>query len=349
MDDPRAVAVQVLDQYGVSAAGLRPLGSGLINLTWLVDGADGQRRVLQRVAQLFPAEVNLDIDVIARRLNVGRTLVPGVLPTGTGALWVEAGGWTWRLMNWLPGDCHDYLQSPVQAASAGELLASFHRGLDGLQHSFANPRLGVHDTARHLATLRQALTAHADHPRFDHVAPIAREILHRAEELPELPILADRIVHGDPKINNMLFDSKRGVATALVDLDTVGPMPLPLELGDAMRSWCNPAGEDGRSGAFSRELFAAALAGYARVAGDWILPAEIAAIAPATETITIELAARFCADALNESYFGWDASRFATRGEHNELRAAGQLRLALSFAEQRDTLVAAARQAFAQT
>jgi len=80
------------------------------------------------------------------------------------------------------------------------------------------------------------------------------------------------------------------------------------------------------------------LAGYAAAAGDWIEPIEIRAILPATETIIVELAARFCADAFNENYFGWDATRFASRSEHNEVRAAGQLSLARSFAAQREDL-----------
>ena len=43
--------------------------------------------------------------------------------------------------------------------------------------------------------------------------------------------------------------------------------------------------------------------------------------------VSVELAARFAADALNESYFGWDATRFPGRGEHSLLRARGQFSL----------------------
>ena len=35
-----------------------------------------------------------------------------------------------------------------------------------------------------------------------------------------------------------------------------------------------------------------------------------------------QLAARFCADALNESYFGWDQTRFPTASAHNQATAA---------------------------
>ncbi|MGI9329466.1 MAG: phosphotransferase enzyme family protein, partial [Gammaproteobacteria bacterium] len=309
----------VLAAYGCAKASLEPLGNGLINLTWLVRTADGQPCVLQRVADIFPAEINRDIAVVADTLAQRGVQAPGVVPCLSGQLWVEEAGYNWRMLTWLKGRCYESLSSSLQARSAGALLARFHRALDGLDHEFANPRLGVHDTARHLSALRDALVNHPAHPRRAQIAPLAESILAAAASLPVLPPSRDRIVHGDPKINNMLFDESSGEASSLVDLDTVGLMPLPLELGDALRSWCNPTGENGRLGEFSAELFAAALTGYAAAAGDWIEAAEIRAIMPATETIIIELAARFCADAFNENYFGWDASRFTTRSEHNEV------------------------------
>jgi hypothetical protein len=53
-------------------------------------------------------------------------------------------------------------------------------------------------------------------------------------------------------------------------------------------------------------------------------------------TIAAELCLRFLTDALEERYFGFDASRFATRGEHNLARARGQLELAKSLVAQLD-------------
>jgi Ser/Thr protein kinase RdoA (MazF antagonist) len=336
----------VLAHFSLEDAALAPLGSGLINLTWLVSRGAGERYVLQRVASIFPPDINRDIDVVTRRLLERGVTVPRIISTRDGALWVWRDEHSWRLTTWLPGDCHDALATVEQARSAGLLLARFHAALADLEHSFANPRLGVHDTRRHLAALRDALRAHGSHPRYGQVAPLAAAILDAAGKLPPMPVTADRIVHGDPKINNMLFAAD-GAACALVDLDTVGRMPLPLELGDALRSWCNPAGEDGRSGQFSAALFSGALAGYAEAARGWITADEVQAIVLATETIILELAARFCADALNERYFGWNPAQFATRGEHNEQRAAGQLSLARSFAGQRDSLVRCVSDAFA--
>ena len=62
--------------------------------------------------------------------------------------------------------------------------------------------------------------------------------------------------------------------------------------------------------------------------GDLALDAETRrALVLGVEWVSLELAARFAADALLESYFGWDARRFPGRGEHNLVRAQGQLSL----------------------
>ena len=49
------------------------------------------------------------------------------------------------------------------------------------------------------------------------------------------------------------------------------------------------------------------------------------------EWISLELAARFAADALRENYFGWDPTRFPSRGAHNLVRARGQWALHEAF------------------
>ncbi len=322
---------RVLAAYSLDDAQCAPLGHGLINLTMLVTAPDGRRFVLQRVNPLFPAEVNLDIDVVTRRLAEAGLITPRLVSAVDDRLWLELDDGVWRLLTFIDGDVYDRVQNAAQAGAAGALLARFHRTLDGLQHRFANPRLGVHDTSRHLARLRSALSDHRTHPRYRDVQPLAQQILELAGRLDRIRPVPDRIVHGDPKINNMLFDRATGTGRALVDLDTVGMMPLPLELGDAFRSWCNPAGEDGCSGEFSVELFGAGLEGYVSVAAGWLTPDELAEVVPSTWTIVVELAARFCADALYENYFGWDPGRFSSRSEHNQVRAAGQLGLAKSL------------------
>ena len=141
----------------------------------------------------------------------------------------------------------------------------------------------------------------------------------------------------------MRFEGARAVA--LIDLDTLGRGTLDAELGDAFRSWCNPASEDATDAVFDLALFDAGVRGYAEGARGDATPDEVRSIAPGVDRICLELAARFAADALSESYFGWDATRFATRGEHNLLRARGQAALARAVRDLRseaDAIVSAA-------
>ncbi|MCK6371232.1 MAG: phosphotransferase [Gammaproteobacteria bacterium] len=326
----------VLEAYGAAGAVLRPLGAGLINQTFLVDGGEHGRFVLQRLHPIFPPEVNEDIDAVTRHLEAQGLVTPRLLRTRAGALWVEHAKETWRALTWIEGVGLERLGNRDQAREAGDALGRFHRAVSGLRHEFRNTRPGVHDTALHLANLRKALETRRDHPRYAVVEAQARRVFAAARELKALPQLAPRVVHGDPKLNNILFTPDATRALCLVDLDTLGRMALPLELGDAFRSWCNPAGEDLGGARFSLDFFAAALDGYAAQARGFITGDEWRSILTGTLTIYVELAARFCADALNESYFGWNPDAFASRSEHNEARAESQLDAARSLMEQRE-------------
>jgi Ser/Thr protein kinase RdoA (MazF antagonist) len=345
MPDKDLPPPQMLRAWGLADARVSPLGSGLINRTWLI-AAGTDRRVMQQVNPLFPPAVNEDIRVVSGHLRARGMVAPELIPAADGSYWQLHEGGVYRLMSWVAGTSHERLDTVAQAQEAGALLARFHRALDDCRHEFRSARVGVHDTPRHLANLRGALAAHRGHPQYSVVSPLAAEILAQAAALEPLPGLPARLVHGDPKINNILFDPRSDKALCLIDLDTLGRMPLPLELGDAFRSWCNPRGEDDRGSAFSLQLFRGAVEGYAAGAAGWITPAEYSAIVPATLTIYLELAARFCADALNESYFGWDASRYPSRSLHNQVRAASQLAAARSLLDMRGAAEEVVRSVF---
>ncbi len=343
--DELAVARTVLAHYGLDDALLEPVTSGLINRTFTVATGEGIQWILQRVNPIFPPSVHEDIDAVTRHLADKNLLTPHLVASVDNKLSVRAQGRVWRLLTYIVGSCYNTLASKEQAHSAGALLARFHAALADLKHEFKNPRAGVHDTARHLRVLAETLAGKRDHPRFQNVAPLAREILELADHLPPLPSVNDRIVHGDPKISNVVFTSDGSQALCLIDLDTLTNMPLPLELGDAFRSWCNPEGEDTRDAEFSLPLFEAAIQGYAS-SNAALTDEEWRSIVPATQVILIELAARFCADALNERYFGWDPDHYGTRGEHNEVRAAGQIAVAHSLDAQQVQAVAIVERAF---
>lgn len=327
--------------WGLDPATIRPLGTGLINRTFLARTPDGTPRVLQQLNPMFPDAVNEDIEAVTAHLAARGLLTPRLLRTRDGRLSVAGAGGGWRAMTYIPGRVLDAVGSPAEAAGAGRLLARFHRALDDLEHDFRHRRPPVHEPARHLAALAAALAAHPEHRLYDAARALAAQIFAAADALPALPATPARIVHGDPKISNLVFAPDRPDALCMLDLDTLGRMPLPFELGDAMRSWCSVSSEDEPEGQFCAARFAAAVGGYAEEAAGWWTGTERGAVLPATAAIQVELAARFCADSLNESYFGWNPARFPGRGEHNLARARGQLALHRALRDQWDSLAAA--------
>lgn len=341
-----SLLAEVLAHYGFTLHSAERAGHGLINATWVVRDPAGATAVLQRLHPIFGSEVNARINAVADRLARTGLLCPRVLASRGGDLEVTREQATWRLLTYIEGMTLDTLSSPEIAAEAGAMLARFHAALHDADPLPGLRESTVHGLDRHLQRLRHALGRHRDHREFARIETFANSLFEAAANAPRVPATRLRVVHGDPKISNFLFN-RDGHALCLVDLDTIGLMPLVYELGDALRSWCNPAGEDTVATTFSLPLLQGAIAGYADAAAGFIDADEVRGIVPGIESIYIELAARFCTDALEESYFAWDPARFDSHCAHNLVRARGQLHAAQALAAVRETASRIVQESFA--
>jgi len=348
LEVPPAGVMAAWDAAGLVVERVR---GGLINATFLVRGADGEPLlVLQRLHPIFGADVNLDIEAVTEHLAAAGLVTPRLLRTASGERWVEHDGAVWRALSYIDGLSMHRMADADHAGAAGELVGRFHRALADLEYEFAFQRAGVHDTAAHLGVLARAVLA-AD-PGDEEVAQavsLGREILDAGARLPPLGDLPRRAVHGDLKVSNILFARAGSPARAvcLIDLDTMGRMSIAYEMGDALRSWCNPEGEDTSDTRFDLDRFGAAVRGYAVGLGGLLSAAEVASLAAGLETVCVELAARFCVDAFEDRYFGWDPDRFPSRRHHNLVRARGQLALGRAVAAARGSARDAVAAAFA--
>lgn len=328
---------RVVEAYDLAGATIVPVTVGLINQTFEVTLRSGDKRVVQRLHEIFAGEVCLDLEALSARVEAAGLTTPRLVRTRSGEAFVSDAGETWRAITFIPGRTVSVVERPALAHEAAKLAGRFHAALAGVEHRFHFTRSGVHDTAAHLARLTRWRDEGRGRPGHEVNAAIADAILEHARTIEPLPALPTRIVHGDLKISNVRFDESLTHAVALLDLDTLAEGTLAFELGDALRSWAQRGAESEADASADVAIVEAAMRGYA-ASGFPITKQERASIVLGFETIAMELAARFAIDAWEDRYFGWDTTRFASRVDHDRARARGQLALARSVRRHRAEL-----------
>jgi Ser/Thr protein kinase RdoA (MazF antagonist) len=312
---------------------IEPLGQGLINLSYRVRAGD-RDWVLQRInGEVFPhperimSNLQLLTERSAEAGHLGLKL-PGLALGRDGAPFVRAtDGAIWRLMELIPDAVGlTRLETPDQAREVGALLGRFHRLAAELPRDRLQVSLpGFHYTpsylARHLR-VRESTTA-ADGGDGTVLADCFKRIdarlgLTRAlEDARSAGLIGERVIHGDPKLDNILFDATGRRALALIDLDTVQPGLIQQDLGDCLRSCCNRSGESPQDQGrvhFDLELCAVILGAYGEETRGLLGPGDREVLYDSIRLLPFELALRFLTDHLEgDRYF-----RVAHRGENLE-------------------------------
>ncbi|MEM7065471.1 MAG: aminoglycoside phosphotransferase family protein [Cyanobacteria bacterium P01_B01_bin.77] len=336
---------------------IRPLGSGNINDTYLVELVGAESFVLQRInTEVFPRPLQVMDNLCQFASHAHQRLtqppfnrrweVPTVLKTRTGHHWVDGDGQVWRGLSFVSGTTtFDTIQDPNHAAEIGYGLSCFHSLLSDLPTTGLVDTLpGFHITPHYLGqydavvtqTLNQDHSLSLEEQHCCNLVATHRgqlSVLEDAKDEGHLPL---RSIHGDPKINNILIDTHTGQAVSLIDLDTVKPGLVHYDIGDCLRSSCNPLGEEThqwQAVTFDLELCVAVLRGYLSGASHFLDAIEYDYIYDAIWLITFELGLRFFSDHLaGDIYFK------TQRPQHNLQRALVQFQLAESISAQKQTI-----------
>ena len=240
---------------GGSIHDIRPYGDGLINDTYVVTVGDGaaHKVILQRINdQVFsePRRImeNLRIllDHIHRRQSQkggdDRCLrLPDLYPARNGGDFVvDNDGAVWRAMTFIDNArAYACITHAAQAEEVGAALGCFHILVSDLDPGKLRDSLrGFHDTPRYLelfagASERYGKQALSGALQQCYVFIDERRMLVDAlEKAKRDGELSPRTVHGDPKLDNFLFDQSTGKVVSLIDLDTVQPGLLLYDIGD---------------------------------------------------------------------------------------------------------------------
>lgn len=336
---------------------LRQHGSGNVNDTYMAvfrTAFSEQRFILQRIRKsIFPQpevimrNMRVITDHCHRKIESGAESadriwqIPKIIETVEGHDFVtEPSGDIWRAITHIASaKSYEKVQNLEHALESGYVLGHFQRmisDIDIAKLDYALP--GFHVTPGYLAQMDAALATPEGQARLNASAEAKRCLLaiesrraqcHVLQNALERGELCLRPTHGDPKVGNIMIDEETAKGTSMIDLDTVQPGLIHYDLGDCLRSGCNPAGEEAadlQSVVFDTDLFSALYRGYMTQAKDFLTENDHKYLFDAIHLIPLELAIRFFADYLAGDVY------FKTRYPgHNLRRALVQIRLTESI------------------
>jgi len=304
-DQPLTEAARALSGGWRLTAGFSPLGEGHINETLLVDVGSAQRFVLQRISHTVFADPEQVMTNLVRVLDHFRhldvALVPALVPTASGG-WSfvdDAGGW-WRLWEYVPGGRSlSRTTDPALCRAAGEAFGRFQRLLAGLPGPDLAPVIpGFLELDGYLRTFDAALSA----PGADAAVADACDGMTFVDEHRALAGRFPRqhdLIHGDCKLNNLLFAAGSPEVLAVLDLDTVMSGHWAWDLGDLTRSVLLGL-EDGETAAAALVLDAL-IRGFAEGSGR---SPEVGTVIDAAVYVAFMLGIRFLTDHIQgDRYF----------------------------------------------
>ncbi|MGN1225602.1 MAG: phosphotransferase enzyme family protein [Candidatus Cryptobacteroides sp.] len=262
---------------------IRPLGSGLINDTYLALTSK-RKYVLQRINDSIFKDVDLlqkNITAVTSHIryklqergveDIDRKVLtflpirselesPSEQPPKT--YLQDSKGSYWRLSLYIE-DSYTYLTvNPEYSKVAGRSFGEFESMLVDLKEPLGETIPDFHNMSLRIKQLREAVAADPQ-GRYRRAQSQSEPSAEQGGGLVELVELAEknaermcsaqlwheqgrlpkRICHCDTKVNNMLFD-RDGKVLCVIDLDTVMPSFVFSDYGDFLRTAANPVPED---------------------------------------------------------------------------------------------------------
>lgn len=324
-------------QFSPVISEIKPLGNGLINDTFLVI-TPASPFVLQRInADVFPVPeqimanlVQLNQHIVQKPSTAVKLQIPELLKTITQQdFFRDDNGDIWRALRFIThSESLEALDSLAIAAQVGFALGHFHRLVSDLNPERLHDTLpSFHIAPDYLQYYQRVLQQATVFPEQAYCADFIAQhqtITEDLETAKQQGLLKLRVIHGDPKLNNFLFDKHSGKIISLVDLDTVKPALVHYDIGDCLRSCCHQASDE-----FDLAVCAVILENYLSEAGAFFSDHDYAFLYPAIRLLPFELGLRFYTDYLQGNrYFK------VTNPEQNCQRAIGQFKLCASIMKQ---------------
>ena len=260
-----------------------------------------------------------------------------------GSYLVDSAGGAWRTYEYIEeSESHDACENREQAYEAARVFGRFQELLSdidvsGLRETIPNFFSSPHRLFQLEAAIGEDRAGRRESVQADIDFVLARRDLVRSiDALLRDGVVPQRVVHGDTKLNNVLFHRETRAALAVVDLDTCMPGYSLYDFGDLVRFTAATSAEDEgdlECVGTDLELYAALVDGYLEHAADFLTERERLLMPLAARLVTLTIGMRFLADHLNGDVY------FKTHREnHNLDRARVQFGM-VAFMEKHDDVM----------
>lgn len=269
---------------------------------------------------------------------------PKIIPTKSNKdYFIDEVGEFWRAISYIPNSYStEKIESLEQAKETGRILGLFHScfaniDINTLKDTLPNFHITPFYLNRYDSILKTLQYEHIENlSDCYHFIEKRRESVYVLEDAKIQKKLTIRVIHGDPKISNILFKNKTNLAISIIDLDTIKPGLIHYDIGDCLRSACNSLGEETESikdVQFNINIFKAILGGYFPITQDILKENDYLYIHNSIWLMTFELGLRFFTDFLEgDIYFKTE------KKNHNLHRARVQFKLAKSIEEKENEI-----------
>lgn len=339
---------QLLTHFNIEGTpvDIRPLGTGLINDTFMVITSDDSPHdyVLQRINH----NIFTDIDLLQRNIeavtghirakllaqgepDIDRRVLQFVTTQDGKTYYRTPEGQYWRVSVFIPRTQGFDEVTPSNAYDAGKAFGQFESMLTDLDVPLGETIPHFHDMTLRTQQLQQAIDADKAgrlaevRTLVDHVMDHAHDMC-LADRLYQEGKLPKRICHCDTKVSNVLFDAAGGVL-CVIDLDTTMPSFVFSDYGDFLRTAGSTSAEDDPDASHDGlrwEVIEHFTKGYIEGTSHFLTPLERSMLPFAMSLFPYMQCVRFLTDYLNgDTYY---KIRYAT---HNLDRANNQYRLFL--------------------
>lgn len=322
-----------------------PFGNGHINKTFKVITTEDKYLLQEVNVYAFHDIESLmkNIFIVSSYLHSQKEISLEIINTNDNKLYFKDGDRCYRVYRYIRKSVsYEKLDTEELIFKTAQAFGRLHKTLSKLDTCLISETIkNFHNTPIRFKNLMDAV-AEDSKKRLQNCSDVfvfilgSKDLFSKIQTCLDNKTIPTRIVHNDPKINNILFDRNTNEFKAVIDLDTVMPGSCLFDVGDGLRSIFTGDNESNRDTSLLKvdlKVFEVYVKGYLSEMKFDLTKDETDLLPLSVFTIAMELGMRFLEDYLRgDKYF------HISFEDENLVRAMGQFALAKDVLKNLDTL-----------